>query len=69
MGDQSAPQTPDVHQPISLDAIAKYINLGRAVIAKYPVLAVVASSVITNYAPLVKPYVVALGKLVGLTCQ
>ena len=67
MGEDKQPQ--DVHQPISLDVVAKYINLGRAVIAKYPVLAVIASSVITNYAPLLKPYVIALGKLVGLTCQ
>lgn len=69
MGDQSNTPTPDVHQPISLDPIAKYVNMGRAVVARYPVLAVIATGVITNYAPLLKPYVIALGKLVGLTCQ
>jgi hypothetical protein len=41
----------------------------RALIARYPIIAVVATSVGGFYAPILKPYVAAVGKVVGLSCQ
>lgn len=67
MGDQSNPQPQ--HQPVSLAKVESAVNAVRAVIAKYPVLAALAATAIGYYGPILKPYVVALGRLVGLTCQ
>lgn len=62
-------ETPVTHQPLSLSAMEKVVNSIRGVIAKYPVIAVVATAVLANYAPVLKPYVVAVGRWVGLSCQ
>lgn len=57
------------HQPLSLGKVESAVNAVRAIIAKYPVLAVLVTSAVGYYGPMLKPYVTALGRMVGLTCQ
>ena len=57
------------HKPISLGKVQDLVNAGRAVVAKYPVIAVLAATALGYYGPVLRPYVTALGKMVGLTCQ